>query len=55
MKYDSRTVWRKPFFKRGWVRLSIAALVGGAIYYVVQSRDDGPDTAQGQVIITIPN
>ena len=55
MKYDARMVWRKPFFKRGWVRLGMAALVGGAVYYVVQRRDDGPSTAQGEVIITIPD
>ncbi len=54
MKYDTRTVWRKPFFKQTVVRLGIAALVGGAVYYVVQRRDPSA-TAQGEVIINIPD
>jgi len=56
MKYDSRTVWRKPFFKRGWVRLGVVSLVGAAILCAVQcGGDKGPSTARGEVIITIPD
>ena len=56
MKYDSRTVWRKPFFKRGWVRLGVVSLVGAAILCAVQcGSDKGPSTARGEVIITIPD
>lgn len=56
MKFDSRTVWRKPFFQRGWVRLGVVSLVGAAILCAVQcGGGNGPGTAQGEVIITIPN
>ena len=53
MKYDTRTVWRKPFFKRTWVWLGTAALLGGVGYFLL--RDDGPRNVQGNIIIDIPN
>ena len=56
MKYDARTVWRKPFFKRGWVQLGVVSLVGAAILCALQcGGGNGPSTAQGEVIITIPD
>ena len=56
MKYDSRTVWRKPFFKQGWVKLGVVSLVGATILCALQcGGGKGPGTAQGEVIITIPD
>ncbi len=56
MKYDSRTVWRKPFFKRGWVQLGVVSLVGAAIFCALEcGGGNGPSTVQGEVIITIPD
>lgn len=54
MKFDSRAVWRKPFFKRTWVRLGLVTLVGAATFCALEcGGDNGPTTAIGDVIISI--
>lgn len=56
MKRDARTVWRKPFFKRGWVQIGAAALVVGAVVCALEcSGGSGSDFVNGEVIIDIQN
>ena len=55
MKYDARTVWRKPLFKRTWVRAGLATLAGAAVYCALQCDGSNIPTALGDIIIDIPD